>query len=105
MTPGPPLVYFHRLALDELIAARRWYSNKSGGTARRFVDAVNTAVGRIQAFPNAGVLIHPPYRWVRLRRFPYVLYYGPVGTNITEVFAVAHAGRRPGYWLRRARRP
>jgi hypothetical protein len=38
---------------------------------------------------------------VRLRRFPYILYYHVVDDSLALVLAVAHARRRPGYWRRR----
>jgi hypothetical protein len=40
---------------------------------------------------------------MRLRRYPYLLYYARTDPAQVTVFAVAHASRRPGYWLRRAR--
>jgi plasmid stabilization system protein ParE len=105
MTLGEPLIYYHRLALQELIEARRWYANQSPRVERRFIVAVENGVRRIQAGPDAGTLFRAPYRWVRLRRFPYLLYYGTIGTGIIEVFAVAHGSRRLGYWLGRTSRP
>jgi hypothetical protein len=41
-----------------------------------------------------------PSRWVRLRQFPYVIYYRIDGDK-PIVMAVAHGRRRLGYWLRR----
>jgi hypothetical protein len=73
MTPGGPLIYYHRLALQDLVHARRWYASQSARTARRFMAAVDEAVRRIQAGTSAGVLFRAPYRWVKLRRFPYLL--------------------------------
>jgi hypothetical protein len=35
-----------------------------------------------------------------LRRFPFVVFYSIDGASI-DVYAVAHAKRRPGYWLDR----
>jgi hypothetical protein len=41
-----------------------------------------------------------PYRRRLLTRFPYVVFYEVVDDAV-EVIAVAHAKRRPGYWLHR----
>jgi hypothetical protein len=41
---------------------------------------------------------------MRVRRFPYVLYYEILDSFTVMIYAVSHTGRRPGYWLRRARR-
>lgn len=39
-------------------------------------------------------------RRARLPRFPYAVIFMDLGTEI-RVLAVAHAKRRPGYWLDR----
>ena len=39
--------------------------------------------------------------FIRLRRFPYLLYYERVEAAVVQVLAVAHGSRRPGYWRRR----
>jgi hypothetical protein len=43
------------------------------------------------------------FRWMRLRKFPFVIYYELRDPALVRIVAVAHAKRRPGYWLRRAR--
>jgi hypothetical protein len=41
-----------------------------------------------------------PYRRHVLRRFPYTIIF--TGTDLSiEVTAIAHAKRKPGYWLNR----
>lgn len=97
------VVEFHRLAIRDYVSARRWYAPR--GVEAAFVQAVDAAVARIEANPAGGVPAHRPCRWVRAGRFPYLLYYRPVGASVVEVVAVAHSKRRLGYWLRRLRRP
>jgi len=41
------------------------------------------------------------YRKRLLTRFPYVVFYELVGRDRVDVVAVAHARRKPGYWLER----
>jgi plasmid stabilization system protein ParE len=98
-------VIFHRLAAAEYVAARRWYARRSTGAEVRFVSAVEAAVQLIDQNPSAGTAFHGPYRWVRVRRFPYQLYFGEVQIGTAVVFAVAHSRRRPGYWRGRPNRP
>src|SRR5262245_8804341 len=98
-------VLFHRLATREFIAARRRYAQYSPVTEGRFVAAVRAAVERIEANPQLGIPYQGPFRWVRTRRYPYLLYYEVFGPNLAFVYAVAHARRRLGYWLRRVNRP
>src|SRR5262245_46815422 len=100
-----PRVVFLRLADREYLDAFRWYAAKSIFKAQRFRDAVGHSVGRIAANPAIGAPSLRGCRWVRVRRFPYLLYYDTVIPGLIRVIAVAHQGRRPGYWLRRLSRP
>ncbi|MFW6125278.1 MAG: type II toxin-antitoxin system RelE/ParE family toxin [Pirellulales bacterium] len=97
-------VLFHRLAATEYIKARRWYAREGGDrVADRLRDEVDEAVKRIAGNPYLGSTFRKAYRWVRIHRFPYLLYYQILDESRVMILAVAHAARRPGYWLRRAR--
>src|SRR4051812_27755471 len=98
-------VIFHRLAAREFVAARRWYARRSPRAEAGFAAAVGDAVRSIDADPTAGTPFRGPYRWVRVRRYSYLLYYGPPNAVVIDVYAVAHVRCRPGYWLRRVNRP
>ena len=98
-------VAFHRLAVREFVQARRWYARQDPLVEARFVAAVRDAVSRAETNPHLGSPTHGSYYWVRARRFPYVLYYEAIPPDIVRFYAVAHARRRPAYWLRRTRRP
>lgn len=97
-------VIFHRLAAEEYRKARQWYVRQSGvELSDAFRDEVDAAVDRIAENPETGALFRKKYRWIRLHRFPYLLYYLILSDERILVLAVAHASRRPGYWLRRAK--
>jgi len=53
------------------------------------------------AAPQAGPSFRGRFRWVRLRRFPYLIYDLIIDSDRARVLAVAHARRRPGCWIRR----
>lgn len=96
-------VMFHRLASKEYREARRRYAKQGGPRlSDRFRDEVGQAVQRIAESPESWPSFRENYRWVRLHRFPYLLYYHVLSPSRVLVLAVAHASRRPGYWLRRA---
>lgn len=59
-------------------------------------------MSRITLAPEAAPLWRKgyPYRMRVLRRFPFVVFYVVDEAEI-EVVAIAHAKRRPGYWLKR----
>ena len=67
------------------------------------LSEVESASRRITAQPEVGSRYKATeYRFLLVRRFPYVLYYLDLPERIW-IAAVAHARRRPGYW--RSRRP
>jgi plasmid stabilization system protein ParE len=98
----PRTVVFHRLARQEYRAAFRWYARRSASAARRFNLAITHVVQRIEQSAEQGTPYGQFYRWMRTRRFPYVVYYEIRNAFSVIVYAVAHGSRRLGYWLRRA---
>ena len=96
---------FHRLAFRELQEALRRYRTQSVKVANRFIVAVDQAIQKITANPLQWTAFHPGFRWLTVRKFPYVLYYHIISENRIRIVAVAHAKRRPGYWIKRASRP
>ena len=93
-------VEFHPLAADEVEGAERWYRERNETAATRFRRELDRAVRLIAERPEAG----PPYigntRRFLLRRFPFFVVYR-VHDGQIQVVAVAHARRRPGYWVQR----
>jgi plasmid stabilization system protein ParE len=94
-------VLFHRLALKEYRAAERWYVHRSARAGQRFQDEVEKAVERIAASPDRWSTFGLHHRWVRVARFPYVIYYQILDPSEVLIVAVAHGRRRLGYWSRR----
>src|SRR5262245_22644507 len=98
-------VIFHRAALSEYRRAIGGYRTQDIDVARRFVNVVEDRVEGIRPDPALGSPCFGQYRWARVKKFKYVLYYPQLSDSQVMVDAVAHAHRRPGYWLWRARRP
>jgi plasmid stabilization system protein ParE len=94
-------VIFHRLAQRDYQTAYRWCARRSARAAQRFADAIDHAVQQIAGAPDRWPVYRDPYRWVRTRRFQYVLYYRVLDPTHVFIVAVAHPRRRPGYWFRR----
>ena len=97
----PTTVVFHRLAAREYRNSRDWYAARSDSVAERFRIAVDRAVARVEAEADALPVHSGPYRWVRVRRFPYLLIFRRKSPEVIVIVAVAHTSRRPGYWRRR----
>jgi plasmid stabilization system protein ParE len=101
MSSTVPTVVFHHLAAREYRRAYAWYRRRSPTAAERFRDEVDRAVKQIADAPLQGAVFRGPLRWMRMRRFPYLLFYEAVDPSLIRIYAVAHGRRRLGYWLRR----
>jgi toxin ParE1/3/4 len=87
----------------ELLAAAEWYETRQAGLGVVFVEAIGRALEDIVEAPQTSPLWRRgyPYRRHVLRRFPYTIIFTVTEPSL-EVTAIAHAKRRPGYWLQRA---
>lgn len=94
-------VRIHRLASKEALAAYRRYYRTSPAVANDFRSAVSQAAKKIADAPKSWPVIVDEFRWVRTRRFPYLLIFKIINSFLVGIAAVAHVRRRPGYWRRR----
>jgi len=96
-------VRFHLAASVEAGAAVDWYNERLAGLGDEFRAELVAAVERI----GEGPLVWPFSAYDRrarccsLSRFPYSLVYVVSEDGSVTVAAVAHARRRPGYWMQR----
>jgi hypothetical protein len=94
-------VRFHRLATKEYVRARRWYAKASAQAAVNFAIEVGNAIDRIMVNAELCSPGIAGMRWVRVKRFDYVLHFRIVDEDIARILAISHTSRRPGYWLGR----
>lgn len=71
-------------AREELLSAFDWYEARRSGLGQEFTDAVDEAMARLVALPEAstpvpGVPADIPARRVFLHRFPYTVVFMHVG--------------------------
>ena len=92
--------WLHPEAIEEARAARAWYLARNVEAGDAFMAELDTAIARIEQAPNQW----PPYlggtRRYLFHRFPFFVVFRETASRI-EIVAVAHARRRPGYWLGR----
>ncbi|CAO3442319.1 type II toxin-antitoxin system RelE/ParE family toxin [Azospirillum largimobile] len=66
-------------ARRDLLSAIRWISQDNPGAARALRDTIARTAQRIGTHPQVGVprpdLAAPPYRFVSLTGFPYIVVY------------------------------
>ena len=92
-------ILFHRAAKSELIDAVAYYETQSAGLGDEFLREVEEALQSIARNPRIGSLYKTTgLRHVRVRRFPYVVFYlNSQTTQTLWIVAVAHGKRRPDY--------
>jgi plasmid stabilization system protein ParE len=93
-------IRFLTFAQQEIDEAYVWFENRSPGKGVEFLDELDRAVRLVSAYPLASPEIGPGVRRCIFAHFPYALLYG-VENNTIVVVAVAHAHRRPDYWVDR----
>lgn len=100
-------VVVHQDASDEAFDAACRYELEKAGLGVSFLNEYETVVRRIAERPERYPLLEtaPPECGIRrgiTKRFPYLVVY-EVHADYCQVLAVAHAARRPSYWLLRRR--
>ena len=86
-------------AASDINDAIAYLRDEAGDTvALTFIDALENGISHITRSPNAGSLRLayelgiPELRMWGLRRFPYVIFYVPLGDNI-DIWRVMHTRR------------
>ena len=92
-------------AEDDLVEGALWYEERQEGLGETFIDEYQETILRILSGPESQSLLETnrTRRVIRrcfLKRFPYYIAYEVVAGEIL-ILAVAHAKRRPNYWIRR----
>lgn len=86
----------------ELAAAAEWYEERRPGLGAELIASIDSALEQIREAPHSYPVWHAgyPYRKLVVRRFPYVVFFDLSDADLVVV-ALAHAKRKPGYWLDR----
>jgi plasmid stabilization system protein ParE len=92
-------------AAREVDEAAGWYESRQAGLAVRFLDELDQTLLQIRRHPSAFPCLEDvpadlEVRRALMSRFPYGLIFLELRKDI-RVVAVAHAKRRPGYWIHR----
>ena len=93
-------IRFVEEAQSEFLDAISDYEDARSGLGRSFKDEVERSVLWIADHPELYRLRPGDYRRINLRVFPYYIPY-IVREEILWILAVAHASRKPHYWISR----
>jgi plasmid stabilization system protein ParE len=90
----------HPDAVEDIAAGRDWYAQHSIVAAQRFLDEIDAALDLIREAPERWPTYRLGMRRCVISAYPYGIIYRVV-SRVIEIYAVAHAKRRPTYWRRR----
>ena len=95
------------LAKREAHVAARWYERRQNGLGRRFLHVLHGTLLNIEQNPThyphlETVPDEVPIRRAIAKKFPYLVIY-ELRPDEVLILAVAHAKRRPNYWMQRRR--
>jgi len=93
-------IRFVEEAQREFLDAIADYEEARSGLGRRFKDEVDRCVSWISDHPELYRLRPTSYHRINLRVFPYYIPY-VVRNETLWVLAIAHASRKPLYWISR----
>jgi len=87
-------------AEEEMTGASLFYEASSNGLGSDFLADVQFGIDSLREHPHLGHEVGGGLRRMLLHRFPFSLIYS-VEADAILIVAVAHYGRRPGYWKNR----
>jgi len=97
----------HPEAQAELRSAALWYEERRPGLGDEFISEVSASLDRVRDAPESypawpgTQAVTPLIRKATVQRFPYLIAFEQHEQHLL-ILAVAHAKRRPLYWLTRA---
>ncbi|MGO9307181.1 MAG: type II toxin-antitoxin system RelE/ParE family toxin [Candidatus Korobacteraceae bacterium] len=93
-------IEYHEGAIADVKSAVDWYRKRSPKAALDFIEELNRSADTILDAPERWPVGRNDTRRFLLWRFPFTIIYSEEQSIVT-IWAVAHASRRPEYWLRR----
>jgi plasmid stabilization system protein ParE len=94
-------VVFRRAAQRELGDAAVRYEERRAGLGAEFRAEVEGAIESVAQSPSRFPLMHRDIRCIRVRRFPYSVFFRVEATRVVGL-AVFHVRRDPLVWRGRA---
>lgn len=89
-----PQFRIHHQVADEFDEVLAWYAGLSPLAAANFILSFESSLNKVRLHPTAQAPWRPPFRRVRLVRFPYLLLFH-TDRQITSVLALVHERREP----------
>ncbi len=91
------VVQFEAPAQGDIENAFAWYESRRSGLGAEFLRAVAAASEALERDPLRFAVTKAPYRWIKLRKFPYGMHY-LVDVQEVSVLACLHFRQSPERW-------
>jgi hypothetical protein len=90
-------IRYHPLFDCDVREAAAWYDRRSQGLGDAFVQSVRVCVDQVIVDPDRFALASTGCRYLRLRRFPYVVLFEIVNEELI-LLGVLHTARSMNKW-------
>jgi len=90
-------VEYHPIIEHELREIINYYNKCSNGLGLEFLDEFERQILKIVSMPTQWMIIESDIRRSLMRRFPYMIYFRVVGSDVLRVTVVKHQHRHPSY--------
>jgi len=90
-------VEFQPAAQSDIQDGFIWYETQRTGLGAEFLRAIATARDQLARSAERYPTTRGPFRWLKLRRFPYALHFDIVADSV-RVHACLHFRQSPTRW-------
>jgi plasmid stabilization system protein ParE len=90
-------VHFNPEASQDVEAAFAWYERLRSGLGDAFVRSVAAGAENLSRTPERHAVTREPFRWLKLRRFPYGLHFHIEGNKVI-ILAYLHFRQSAERW-------
>ena len=91
------IVKFNPEASQDIETAFAWYERLRSGLGDEFVRSVAAGIESLERHPERHPVTREPFRWLKLRRFPYGLHHHIQG-NTVNILACLHFRQSADRW-------
>ena len=91
------VVHFNPEASQDIETAFAWYERLRSGLGDEFVRSVAAGSESLCRQPDRHPVTREPFRWLKLRRFPYGLHYYIEGSKVI-ILACLHFRQSAERW-------
>ena len=96
-------IEYHPSLNTELEEVRDYYESQSFGLGGDFVGEFERQVLKIAAMPERWMIVRGDLRRSLMKRFPYVIFFRILESDVIRVTVVKHEKRHPSFGMRENR--